>query len=690
MNRAFAILEIKEITEHTRTFEGIASTPTPDRVGDVVEPLGAQFKLPMPLLLDHSSRDQVGHVEFAKPNKSGIPFRAKITRIDEDGDAKRLTDKAWHFVKHGLRQFVSIGFRAIEDGIEVIENGFRFKKWEWLELSLVSIPAQPEAVITQLKSIDAALLAATGKTQRSVEQNPAGDSAKRSTTTVIKALEGRRAMAKQTFAEQISAFENTRAAKVAEMDALMNEVSDKGITLDSAQKETYDGLDIEVKEIDEHLVRLRASEKRNMEQARGVQGTTQRAASESRGSPVIAVRPALPKGVGYIRLFGARYLAKEHHVHPAEIARSKGWGDDIESVLKIPMDVIERAAVAAGTTTDATWAGPLVVAQNLTNEFIELLYAASVVNRIPGLTRVPFNIKVPRETLGAVAAWVGEGKPKPVSPMAFDSVSLAFHKLAGIVPITVELMKFSSPSAETLIRNSLVAAITKLVDTTFLDPAIAAVTGVSPASVTNGVSAIPSTGTTPEALRTDLYTLLATYATANQSTDGLVLVMRSSLALGIGMSRNAFGMQDFPGMSKEGGTLEGIPVVASQSVPTGLVIAINAPEILLADDGGVDFSVSTEASLQMDSAPDSPATATTIMVSLWQANMVGIRAERFITWVKARTGSVQYLSGVTIAPTLDEAAITQRLKDEEETTRRVQQEAQRAQLEAATRQPQPR
>src|SRR4029077_12320568 len=156
-------------------------------------------------------------------------------------------------------------------------------------------------------------------------------------------------------------------------------------------------------------------------------------------------------------------------------------------------------------------------------------------------------------------AWVGEGKPKPVSAMAFDSVTLNFNKLAGIVPITVELMRFSAPSAELLIRNSLVHAITKLVDTPFLDPAVAAVTGVSPASVTNGVTAIPSTGTTPEALRADLYTLLATYASANQSTDGLVLVMRSSLALGIGMSRNAFGIKEFPDMTKDGGSLEGIP-----------------------------------------------------------------------------------------------------------------------------------
>ena len=48
----------------------------------------------------------------------------------------------------------------------------------------------------------------------------------------------------------------------------------------------------------------------------------------------------------------------------------------------------------------------------------------------------------------------------------------------------------------------------------------------------------------------------------------------------------------------------------------------------------------------MDDSPDNPTTATTVLVSLWQRNLVGIRAERYVNWVKARPASVQYLSGV--------------------------------------------
>lgn len=73
---------------------------------------------------------------------------------------------------------------------------------------------------------------------------------------------------------------------------------------------------------------------------------------------------------------------------------------------------------------------------------------------------------------------------------------------------------------------------------------------------------------------------------------------------------------------------------------------VNASDIYLGDEGGVDLSMSTEASLQMDNAPDNPTTASTVLVSLWQRNLVGFRAERAINWARRRTSAVAYLTGV--------------------------------------------
>ena len=64
-------------------------------------------------------------------------------------------------------------------------------------------------------------------------------------------------------------------------------------------------------------------------------------------------------------------------------------------------------------------------------------------------------------------------------------------------------------------------------------------------------------------------------------------------------------------------------------------------EILLADDGGVTIDVSREASLQMDNAPTAGAQS---LVSLWQNNMVALRAERFINWKRRRLQAVGYIN----------------------------------------------
>jgi hypothetical protein len=87
----------------------------------------------------------------------------------------------------------------------------------------------------------------------------------------------------------------------------------------------------------------------------------------------------------------------------------------------------------------------------------------------------------------------------------------------------------------------------------------------------------------------------------------------------------------------------GIPVVISNNV--GLrIILLHAPSILYADEGGVRIDVSREASVQMDSAPTDTVDATTVYLSLWQRNLVGLKAERFITWVRARSTAVTYVT----------------------------------------------
>lgn len=60
--RAWSTFEIKSVDEEQRIVTGIATTPATDRMGDIVESMGAEFKLPLPLLWQHDSDSPVGTV----------------------------------------------------------------------------------------------------------------------------------------------------------------------------------------------------------------------------------------------------------------------------------------------------------------------------------------------------------------------------------------------------------------------------------------------------------------------------------------------------------------------------------------------------------------------------------------------------------------------------------------------------
>lgn len=123
--------------------------------------------------------------------------------------------------------------------------------------------------------------------------------------------------------------------------------------------------------------------------------------------------------------------------------------------------------------------------------------------------------------------------------------------------------------------------------------------------------------------------------------------MSSTTALALSMRKNALGQKEYPEMTLLGGTFRGLPVIVSQYVGNQLVL-VNAPDIYLADDGGVAVDMSREASLEMESDPagDSITPTGTELVSMFQTNSVAIRAERWINWKRRRTAAVAVISGV--------------------------------------------
>lgn len=656
MNRAYSILEIKAVSEDERLIEGIASTPTLDRYGDIVEPMGAKFALPLALLWHHKADQPVGVVESARATKDGITFKARIAKISEPGELQNLVDKAWQAVKAGLVRGVSVGFKATDqEGMK--GGGYRIKGWEWLELSLVTLPANADATIQSIRSVDADSLAAAGLERVDIERAPAaGVSASRKPKVVVRAEEAK--TMKKTIAEQIGSFEATRQAKSARMDEIMDASAEKGETLDAEAQEEYDGLAIELKAIDEHLVRLRERERTAAAAAVVAKGENEDEASRSRSPapPVghgIRMQSALPKGIAFTRMVIAKLISSREYISPVEVAKQR-WPDmpELQTALK--------AAVTMGSTTTGGALAALAEPQIMQSEFIDYLFHRTIIGRIPGLRRVPFNIKIQRQTSVASVNWVGEGKPKPLGIGALDTVTLGFYKIAGIVPLSDEVVRFSNPSAEALVRDELAKAIVSMMDHDFLDPEKAAVAGVSPASITNDVTAVAATGTAYANFAADVGSALAGFDTARIDTSDLVVVMNTRQARALSLMLNSLGQKLFPDISATNsadGSIMGYPVIVSGNVDYtedspqegDNIIFLKPSEIFLADDGQVTVDISREASVEMSTTPTDPVVNTTVLVSAFQQNMVLVRAERYVNWLKRRAAAVQYIKAAKYA-----------------------------------------
>lgn len=650
MERAYSLLEIKAVDDEQRVITGIATTPTPDRYGDIVEPKGAEFQLPIPLLWQHKSSEPIGEVFEAKVTANGIEIKARFAKIAEAGKLKDRIDEAWQSVKHKLVRGLSIGFSSIE--YSRLENGgMRFLKWAWLELSAVTIPANAEASIATIRSASAAL----GTEVPDPDRQPAPGDTGKSTGAVY--LRQSTSMAKTT-GEQIADLANTRAAKNARLNEIQTKATDEGRTKNEQETEEFAMLKSEIAGIDQELKDLRELEEINKAGAVTVKGTTTEEAAVTRGGQphVVVVNRKADPGILFARYAMCMGAARGIPAEAIRLAKEHYRND--EGVIRL----VEKANVTGGSTTGSHYLDDMVP-YNVMQDFIEYLRPGSIVGKFggpnpgggpayPSLNRVGFNERVSGMSTGYSAAWTGEGLPAIPSAAVTFNTTLGFHKLAALAVLTKEAIRFSNPSAEAKVRDDIARAINYKMDLDFVDPTNAGTANLKPASITNGIAATAPTGTTAAKFRADLATMVALFATANLDPGDIVLIMSATQALQLSMMVNTLGNNDFDNINMKGGSIRGFPVIVSEhltnvgSPSTQTIIAVKASDVYLADDGVVTVDASDQASVQMEDSSSMSAIsgAGATSVSLWQAGAVGLKATREVTWKLRRSTAVRYIS----------------------------------------------
>jgi HK97 family phage major capsid protein len=617
-NRAYSFLEIKAVDRAQRVIEGIASTPEVDRGGDVMVPAGAKFNLPMPFLWEHGA--PIGEVFAADVKADGIYIKARLSQVEPSAPAA-LKDRlamAWASISANppLVRGLSIGWAPLKvAALAGVKGGRLISEWIWGETSAVVVPMNAGARITNVKSLAqfARTLAASGASSGSSIPGAAGS------------LQEQQHM---TTSEQLTAEKAALQTKTSRLAELMaDETTNGGLTAEETTER--DGLVAEVKSLTSKVANLTALEQAQAGLATGVIAPGPAAAAPARRQPAMDVKTIeLPKGTIFTRACLAVAAGRGSRADTIEYAKRFTNTPEVLAFIKSEAWQAKTAAVGQATFESPGWGSQLVNPGQVTAEFIELLMPRTIIGKVQGFDRIPFNTLIIEQTGGSTFQWVGEASPKPVGELAFDKTSLAFSKVAGIVVLSDELVRLSLPSAEAKARADLVAQCAKFLDQQFIRVANAP-SGSNPGSITYGVSSPSATGVTAAALLHDLNIALQTFDTLNEDDGNLAIATTPALARGISLLQTTLGVQAFPGMTPQGGTLLGYPVIVSSSVDSGTVVVFKPSDIYLADDGQVTIDASREATLDMSGS-------TTATFNLWQNNCVGLRAERWIRWQKKR------------------------------------------------------
>lgn len=160
----------------------------------------------------------------------------------------------------------------------------------------------------------------------------------------------------------------------------------------------------------------------------------------------------------YMRALAAGRNDKERAV---KIAKTWGYTEVADGLEKS----IEKA-MAAGDPTG----GGFLVPTEFSQDVIELLRATGVVRSL-GPMVMPMNsgsVKVPRVTSGSTAAYVGENTNATKSQLETGQLTLTFKKLAVLVPISNDLLRYSAPSADAIVRDDAVRAMSAKEDNAFI------------------------------------------------------------------------------------------------------------------------------------------------------------------------------------------------------------------------------
>lgn len=317
----------------------------------------------------------------------------------------------------------------------------------------------------------------------------------------------------------------------------------------------------------------------------------------------------------------------------AKFAHDK-WGD------------IDLAKVLSASDTSA--GGVLVPAQFAT-EVIELLRERAIVRSLgPRIVPMPTgSITMPKITGGATAAYIGENQNFPITGITTGQVKLSWKKLAAIVPMSNDLLRFDVVDADMIVRDDVVAAMAWREDQAFLrdDGTEFTPKGIyynAPSANLVGMTGSPDLAK----VTADLASAVLRLRNANCRMINPVWIMAPRTELCLMTIRDANGNFAFKD-EMAGGRLFGMRYGSSTGVPINLgggsdseVYLVDMADVLIGEANTLEIEASSQAAYHDGTSVVSAFSLDQTVVKVLAHHDLGVRHAESIT----------VITGVTWAP----------------------------------------
>lgn len=338
----------------------------------------------------------------------------------------------------------------------------------------------------------------------------------------------------------------------------------------------------------------------------------------------------LPRNsLGRLAIVTATALATQRTRADIVTDRFPNLGEAQRTLLTTPGP--KAAAVESIDLPPSTGAGQLYVAVS----------QGTLLGRTPVLATVKLN-----SAFGAFPGTEPTGVIKvpgqPILLQRFDFSAVTVPAIRAVAEVAFSRELIEDSNAEGGIRDLMTRAVHKAADTELVRLAL------------DGASATASGADSTFQLRAQVRAMVSALVAAGANAGQIVLAASPSTLVLLATASDMLGNASFPSITVTGGSLCGLPLLASFGVDDGAIVAIAGDAILRAA-GSIEVMAAKSAMLEFADNPtgaaepgETPVAQSRKRVSLWQANCVALNV-----WFTFGVGFVRddraaFIDGITL------------------------------------------